>query len=296
MSDVNDGDARILDRGYRRYDGPRRGVRGAVSSLVWHSIQRALGLKRPAGAKFFPALSLLIAFVPAIVFVGMAALLPDDLIAEDLLPSYAEYYGFVVSAIFIFTAFVAPEVLCPDRRNGMLGLYLASPLTRDSYLLAKTGAVLAVLGVGVIGPPLLMLVAFTLEGAGPDSPGDFLVLLLRIVAAGAAVTATYTAVSLAASSITERKAFASAGVIILLLVSSAVTAILVEDLDAPEWVWGFNLVGMPFELVQRIYGEHDPLDEAADVSTAVVVVANVTWTVAGAALVRWRYTRLSVTR
>ena len=40
-------------------------------------------------------------------------------------------------AVLVFVAFVAPEVLCPDRRTGMLGLYLASPLTRDTYLVGK---------------------------------------------------------------------------------------------------------------------------------------------------------------
>ena len=65
------------------------------------------------------------------------------------LPTYGEYYGFIVSAIIVFVAFVAPEVLCTDRRTGMLGLYLASPLTRDTYLLAKAIAVAVVLATVV---------------------------------------------------------------------------------------------------------------------------------------------------
>ena len=39
-------DAQILDRGYRKYDGPRTGVQGAVRAVVVHSIQRALGMRR----------------------------------------------------------------------------------------------------------------------------------------------------------------------------------------------------------------------------------------------------------
>ena len=65
-------DARIVDRGYRRYEGPRRGGAGAYRSLVVHSAQRALGLRRPATAKILPVLSVFIAYVPAIVFVGIA--------------------------------------------------------------------------------------------------------------------------------------------------------------------------------------------------------------------------------
>ncbi len=121
-------DARILDRGYRRYDGPRLGVRGAVRSLAWHSALRALGLRRTFWAKLLPLASVGIAYVPALVFVGVAALLPAALTeGGGLLPDYADYYGFISAAIVLFVALVGPEVLCPDRRHRMLGLYLASP-------------------------------------------------------------------------------------------------------------------------------------------------------------------------
>jgi hypothetical protein len=152
-------DARILDRGYRRYDGPRRGARGAVASLTRQSALRALGLRRTFWAKVFPLLSAVIAYLPATVFVGIAALFPDELLDPDaVIPGYADYYGFITAAIVVFVALVGPEVLCPDRRDGMLGLYLASPLTRDTYLLAKALAVVPVLAIVTVGPPLLLLV------------------------------------------------------------------------------------------------------------------------------------------
>ena len=65
------------------------------------------------------------------MFVGVAALIDDPRVRRDVIPSYGQYYGFIVSALIVFAAFVAPEALCPDRRTGLLGLYLASPLTRD---------------------------------------------------------------------------------------------------------------------------------------------------------------------
>ncbi len=285
-------DARILDRGYRRYDGPRLGVRGAVRSLAWHSALRALGLRRTFWAKLLPLASVGIAYVPALVFVGIAALLPAELTeGGGVLPGYADYYGFISAAIVLFVALVGPEVLCPDRRNRMLGLYLASPLTRDSYLVAKVLAVVPVLALVTLGPPLLLLVGLTFAEAGPADFGEFLTVLARITAGGLVVSAAYTAVSLAAASLTERRAVASAGVILVLLVSGVATAALVAT-GAAERILLLNLSVVPFELVQRIYGQAGQID----VSTAELVVANLAWTVGAGVLLRSRYHRLRITR
>jgi ABC-2 type transport system permease protein len=286
-------DARILDQGYRRYDGPRRGTAGAVRSLAATSVLRALGLRRTFWAKVFPLLSAGIAYLPAAVFVGVAALLPDRIVDDaEVLPNYPDYYGFISAAIVVFVALVGPEVLCPDRRNGLLGLYLASPLTRSTYLFAKVLAVVPVLAIVTIGPPLLLLVGLTFADAGPSGPLDFLTILGRVVLGGFAISAAYTAVSLAAASLTDRRAVASAGVILVLLVTGVATATLVE-LGGDVRLLLLNLFFIPFELVQRIYGE---LGGEPQLTTLQVVAANVAWTLGSAAVVWWRYRRLTITR
>ena len=68
--------AQIHDRGYRRYDGRRLGRMHAIRSLTRHSFQRILGLRRPARYKILPFLCVIIAYLPAAVFVGVIALIP----------------------------------------------------------------------------------------------------------------------------------------------------------------------------------------------------------------------------
>lgn len=286
-------DARIIDQGYRPYDGVRRGPSGAVRSLAWHSTLRALGLRRTFWAKALPIASVVIAYLPAAVFVGIAALVPEQARSQvdELSPDYGSYYGFITAAIVLFVAAVGPEVLCSDRRSGVLGLYLASPLTRDTYLAAKVLAVVPVLAMVTLGPPLLLLVGLTFAGAGPAGVGEFLLVLGRIVASGLVISAAYTAVSLAAASLTERRAVASAGVIFVLLVSGVATTTLVLTGTDPRLLL-FNLGLVPFELVQRIFGQvGEP-----QLSTVELVVANVAWTLAAGLVVRERYRRLRITR
>lgn len=287
-------EARILDQGYRPYDGPRRGPAGAVRSLAWHSVLRALGLRRNAWAKLLPIAAVLIAYLPAAVFVGLAALVPEQVRDEvDLLPTYAEYYGFITAAIVLFVALVGPEVLCPDRRNGMLGLYLASPLNRATYLLAKVLAVLPVLGLVTLGPPLLLLLGLTLADAGPTSAGDFVLVLLRVLASAVVISALFTAVSLAAAALTERRAVASAGIILLLLATSIAANQLVEGNGADEHLLLFDLFLLPFELVQRIYGV---AGERPGITTAAVAAAYGLWTLGAVGVLGWRYKKLMITR
>jgi ABC-2 type transport system permease protein len=295
VSDV-DG-ARILDRGYRGYDGPRSGSFAAARSLAAHSARRALGLRRPASAKILPIVAVVIAYVPAIVFVGITSLFDDILITEpDLLPTYADYYGYITAAIVVFAAFVAPELLCSDRRDRMLGLYLASPLTRDTYLAAKAVAVLAVLGLVTLGPPLFLLLARTIAGTGPDGPAALLSLLWKVVLAGLVIAGIQASLSLAVASTTTRRAAASAAVILVLVGSAAVSETLLETGDAPEGVFLLNLFALPFEIVRRIYGEAPLSEPVTTLSTPTLVAAYFGWTVVFAAVAWARYRRVEVTR
>lgn len=287
------GDARIHDRGYRRYGGERTGVRGAIRTLAVHSMRRALGLRRSARHKILPVMVVVFAYLPGTAFVGAAALLPDD-IAEAFLPSYADYYGFIIAAIFLFTAFVAPELLCTDRRTGMLGVYLASPLDRRTYLAGKGLATAGILALVTIGPPLLLLIALSLEGSGPDGWGEGLQLLWRILASGLVVTGIYTAISLAVSATTDRKGAAMASIVGIIVGSGVVGVTLAETLERPN-LRVISLLGLPQALVHRIHDETPP-PEWVDVATAPMVLVAVGVTVAGLAWTWDRYRRLTVRR
>lgn len=285
--------ARILDRGYRSYAGPRSGVPGAVTTLWRHSVQRALGLRRSTWAKILPIASVAISFVPAIVFIGLVALLPEEDVLQIELPSYGDYFPFIAAAIVLFIAFVGPEVLCTDRRTGMLGVYLASPLTRDTYLAAKALATFAVLSLVTIGPPLLMLVAYVIQGVGPDGPAGVAGTLLRIVVAGCVLSALYTGVSMGVSALTDRKAFATAALLLLVIVSSSFLTVIVEVTGLPGGLNGLSLLSGPFGLVQLIHGEPTDIE---GLTLPAALGGALLWTLAGAAVCRTRYQLLQVTR
>jgi ABC-2 type transport system permease protein len=291
--------ARILDRGYRRYLGPRRGVRGAIRTVALHSMQRALGLRRSAWAKVLPLGFVLLAYVPAIVYVGVVSLLPKTTtgdgptLSDVILPTYGEYLGYVSLLVALLVAFVAPEILCTDRRTGMVGLYLASPLTRDTYLVAKAIATTVVLSLITIGPTLLMLVAFIIQGQGPDGPWNVFLTALRIVGSGLVITAIYTALSMGVSSLTDRKAFATVALILVFFLSNVVTGVLVGGLGFSENLIVLNIFGFPLALVQRFHGESDHFQ---GVSVVAVTVAAIVWTTLWASVCRFRYRHLTVTK
>ena len=302
MSGPPIGGARILERGYRSYDGPRLGARGAMVSLIRHSVQRVLGLKRTFWNKILPFGAIFLAYVPAIVFVGAAVFLKDRFATRgvdvnDVIPSYGEYYLFVWAAIFVFGAFAAPEVLCTDRRTGMLGLYLASPLKRDTYLVAKGAAVGIVLSIVTLGPPLFMLLARTIAGVGPSGFAGFFSVLWKVIVGGVIVATLLTALSLAIAATTTRRAAASAAFILVTIGSSVISEALIGAGGSANLFVG-NLLFLPLELVGRLFGElpGHMLPSAATVPTGNLVIAYLVITVVLLAFVRFRYQRIRVTR
>ena len=287
-------EARIHDRGYLAYDGPRHGPGRAMVVLSYHTVQRVLGLKRSNWQKVLPAITLLIVFVPAIVFIGLAALMPDS--SDFELTDQTGYYVLIVWILFLFTSFVTPEAICTDRRSGMLGLYLASPLGRDTYLAAKFAAIVVVLGIMTIGPTLLMLIAFTLDGSGPDKVIDWLIEFGRVLASGLAMAAFWGALSLAVSSLTARRTLASVAIFVSLLVSAAVGDGLAQGAELGNSFALLNMVTLPIETVYRIYGEvNTDGPPIRHVETLPILLTFLGLIVVFGWFARWRYQRIEVT-
>jgi ABC-2 type transport system permease protein len=292
---MTDSAARILDRGYRRYTGPRQGTAHAVRSLAIHTLRRIMGLRRPARSKLLPLMSLAFAYVPAVVFVGIIALFNrfGDGRAMTLIPEYGDYYGFVVSAIVLFVSFAAPEALCPDRRQRMLSHYLAAPLSRVTYLSAKAIAVGTVIAGVTVGPPLLLLLGRALQNAGPRGVDDFGLLLVRVVTAGLMLVVLYSAVSLGIASLTDRRGVAAAAILFVIIGSHVLTMTIVYSLGGSEQLLALNLIVGPPEAVRRIYGL---TGMPSGLDSSVLAAALTTWAALGAGTALARYRTLRVTR
>jgi ABC-2 type transport system permease protein len=290
--------ARIFESGYRPYRGARLGVAHSVLALARHTAERIMGLKRPARYKVLPFLAVAIAYLPAIAFVGIVALIPNGVSRFlRVIPTPGHYYSFITAAILLFAAFAAPEALCPDKRSKFLGIYLASPLNRSTYLLAKAIAVVGVLLLVTLGPPLLLLIGLALQNEGPRGFADFVGTTAQIVVAGVCLSLLFGAISLAVPSLTDRRAFASAGTILLVIGSGAIAGILVDGLGGPQNLLALALDRLPFDLALRIFTARGlPTPSGTPIPTYVVVAASAAFTAAGAAVAWWRVIRTEVTK
>ena len=285
----------IHDRGYRKYEGARSGVAGAVRSLTWQTIRSILGLGRPARHKVFPVIVVVIAALPAVIFVGIVIWFRDF----DPPANYSDLFRYSYAAILLFAAMVAPEALVRDRRDGMFSLYLSTPLTRSSYVGAKVSAVLAVMMIVTFGPVLLVLLGYTVTGDGPPGFVEWLEVFLQLVAGSFVISAVVAAVAMAGSSVTDRRAFASVTVVLVLLGGRIVSAILVYRAEFSDAYGLLDPLGTAVQMATRILGEALPEGQSASglsaIDTAVVALGTAAWFVAGAGIVGYRYRKLEAT-
>jgi len=193
----------------------------------------------------------------------------------------------------VFVAIAAPEVLCTDRRTGMLGVYLAAPLDRDSYLFAKAVSIAAVLSIVCLGPPLLMLIANVLQSTGPDGAVDIALTFVRVIVTGVVETLLFTGITMGVTSLTDRKAVAAASIILLFLVSISMTATF-DLAGAPNGVYVFAPTFLALEIAPRVHGEATVLMDG--VPSITIWLAWAAWTFGGFALARNRLHHLPVTR
>ena len=256
------GGGAVYDRGYRPYAGAR-GRRGAATAALFRAtFRRALGIRRSWRQKVAPFTLLGIATIPAIVNVGIGYVTRDSLENRIELITYRDYVG-VSSTLLLFVAIVAPDVVCPDRRQRVLPLLFARPLTGSDYVAAKVGAISAILFAFSFLPQVVLFVGNMLVS---DSALTYfkghLDVLWKVPLSVAVLAVYYAVISLAVSSLTDRRIVAGAGLIGLFLVTSIASGVLVGDYRPGEGSAAgvINVLALPLYLRDLIFLGHIEFD------------------------------------
>ena len=220
----------VYDRGYRPYEGERGGRREARAALFRASVRRALGWRRPWRQKVVPFLLLAIVTVPAIVNVGVAYLTRDTPASGIRFITYRDYVG-ISNALLLFVALTAPDIMCPDRRQRVLPLLFARPLTGVDYVLAKVGAMTAILFGFSFLPQVVLFVGQMLvnKDGALDYAGENAEVIWQVPIAVGLLSLYYAVIGVAISSLTSRRIIAGASIVALFLVTSVVSVLLIDS-------------------------------------------------------------------
>jgi ABC-2 type transport system permease protein len=253
----------VYDRGYRQYDGPRGGRAAATFALYKASLRRALGIRRSWRQKVAPFLLLGIVTIPAVVNVGVGYVTRNRLLLSDRVEiiTYRDYVG-VSSALLLFVAIVAPDVICPDRRQHVLPLMFARPITGIDYVVAKFAAIATILFAFSFLPQVVLFVGNMLvSNRALDYFTGHLDVLWKVPLAVALLAVYYAVIGVAISSLTDRRIVAGASVIGLFLVTSIASGIFVGDFreQGGSGAALVNILALPLYLRDLVFlGHVDP--------------------------------------
>ena len=219
-------EAEVFDLGYQRYTGPREGRNRARLALFENGVRTVLGIGRGGRAKILPVGLFLAVITPAAVFVTILAFLDpiagDD--ASQFIPGPADYYSIVSVILIIFGAIMAPELLCPDRRDNVLPLYLVRPLTSNDYLIARFLAFFAIVLILVYAGQIVLQAGLILTaGDQVDYIRDNWQDVPRILFMGVLIATFISVGPLAVAAFTTRRAYAAAFVIAAWLLLNSIS-------------------------------------------------------------------------
>lgn len=294
----------VYDRGYRPYEGQRGGRGASRAALVRLSIRRALGLRRSWRQKVLPWSLLGIATIPAVINVGVKYITRNTPAADVDLITFRDYVG-VSTALLLFIAVTAPDMVCPDRRNRVLPVIFSRPLTGNDYVLAKVGALTAILfGFGFF-PQVVLFVGQMLvveEGALDFLRGNAQVLW-QVPVAVALFSLYWATLALALSATTTRRIVGGVALLATVFVSAAVSSILVsaggadvENLFENGSLWGLlNVLEIPLRITDLVFlGHIDPTSLVGGAEGAGLGVILVYAAVVGSSLgyLAYRYRRV----
>jgi ABC-2 type transport system permease protein len=249
----------VYDRGYRPYTGPRGGRREATWALWRLSVRRALGLRRSWRQKVFPWALLAITTIPAVINVGIGyAIRNDPLEIPDFeFITYREYVG-VSTALLLFVALTAPDVVCPDRQQRVLPLLFSRPLTGSDYVAAKVGAIaFIVFGFGFLPQVVLFVGQMLVSDGALEYFTDNAEVLWQVPVAVAVLAVYYAAIGVALASLTDRRIVGGVAILGVALITSAVAAIIIEaagEGGTPLAV--VNVLALPLDVRDLVFLGH----------------------------------------
>lgn len=307
----------VFDLGYQHYQGPREGRRRARTALWVNGMRTALGIGRGSRAKILPVLLFVSAMAPAVVF----TLIASQVGPGGNVPGHSGYYQTVSIVLLLFSAIIAPELLCPDRRDGVIHLYLVRPLTATDYVAGRWLAFFSITLALVYSGQVILLIGFTLSAAAPL---DYLranwLDIPRFLGAGIVVAVFTTTLPMAVSAFTTRRAYAAALVIGLYFVSASVAGALtatersttempgsfegVPGQSQPvagntaEWFTLLDIGQAPNRVNRLIFAEEDvnagspTAEPAAQLPSVVTIGWYLLLTVGPGLALWWRYQRI----
>lgn len=280
----------VYDRGYRPYEGARGGRSASRAALFRGTVRRALGIRRTWRQKVAPFVLLAIAVVPAIVNVGVKYLTRDTPASDIDFITYREYVG-VSNALLVFVALTAPDIMCPDRRQRVLPLVFARPLTGVDYIVAKVGAMASILFAFSFIPQVILFVGQMLvsDDGALRYLRDNAEVIWQVPAAVAVLSLLYAAIGVAIASLTARRIIAGATTVGLFLVTSIVSSILVGEEEVAfndgSAAGLLNLAALPLHLRDVIFlGHVDPEGPLGGVANGGLLAAAVFVVVVGVCL------------
>lgn len=292
----------VFDIGYQRYTDAREGRGRSRRAIFKDGVRIALGFGRGGRAKILPWFFLIALSVLGLVFAivaGAANRLGGPGTAEKAnLPSHSDYYGIASIILFVFGAVMAPELLCRDKRDGTINLYLVRPVTGGDYVAARWAAFLVVMLAAAWLPQLLLFLGLS---AGDPKPIVYLqqhwIDVPRFLLAGTAMALYVTTLAMLTASFTSRRAYASVFLVGLFVITTPFTVGLAQEISglAGQWISMFNLTNIPVHVNDVIFGDVSEITSEAParkLGSVILVSWYFAWTLVPGAVLWWRYRRL----
>jgi ABC-2 type transport system permease protein len=230
----------VYDLGYEPYHGKRLGRKGATRTVWADGNRRVLGIRRKARRKIMPWLLVAMALVPAIVFVGIAFILPSGVANDfDLAEANSNFFQIGGTIAMLFTALAAPELLIPDRRDGVLSMLSSRPLTSNDYLAARFASNITVVAGFLLIPQLLILIGQA--GTDPDGLIQGIInaapTIPKILAVTAVYVIAYVPIGFMISSLVSRKSIAASVFLAMIIGLTAFSEAIVRNSVIPGGRW-----------------------------------------------------------